>query len=116
VTVSNTSFAAGDIDRGLAKIVVATDVKNTGTVAGDEVVQLYVSQTGTSVARPVRELKGFQRVTLAPGVSKHVEFTIGHDELAIWGLDMRNAVESGTLSIWVGGSSVGGEPKTVELK
>jgi beta-glucosidase len=117
VTISSTSLAAADIDRGSAKIQVSADVKNTGTVAGDEVVQLYVSQTGTSVARPVRELKGFERLTLAPGASKHVEFTIGHDELAIWGLDMKNAVEPGTLSIWVGGSSVSsGEPKTVELK
>jgi beta-glucosidase len=117
VTISSSSLAAADVDRGLAKIQVSADVKNTGTVAGDEVVQLYVSQTGTSVARPVRELKGFERLTLAPGASKHVEFTIGHDELAIWGLDMKNAVEPGTLSIWVGGSSVSsGEPKTVELK
>jgi beta-glucosidase len=117
VTISNTSFAAGDIDRGSAKILVSTDVKNTGAVAGDEVVQLYVSQTGTSVARPVRELKGFERVTVAPGASKHVEFTLGRDELAIWGIDMKNAVEPGSLSIWVGGSSaVGGEPKTIELK
>ena len=116
VTISNTNFAAADFNRGAAKILVSADVKNTGAVTGDEVVQLYISQTGTSVARPVRELKGFQRVTLAPGASKHVEFTLGRDELAFWNIDMKDVVEPGTLSIWVGGSSVGGEPKTIELK
>jgi beta-glucosidase len=95
---------------------VSADVRNTGSVAGDEVIQLYVSQTGASVARPVRELKGFQRVTLEPGVSKHVEFSLGRDELAIWNIDMKDVVEPGTLSVWVGGSSVGGDSKTVELK
>ena len=116
VTVSNTSFSAADINRGASKILVSADVKNTGSVAGDEVIQLYVSQTGASVARPVRELKGFQRVTLEPGVSKHVEFSLGRDELAIWNIDMKDVVEPGTLSVWVGGSSVGGDSKTVELK
>ena len=116
VTVSTTNVGAAEIDRGSSKIVVSTDVKNSGAVAGDEVVQLYISQTGTSVARPVRELKGFQRITLAPGASKRVEFTLGRDELAFWNIDMKNVVEPGTLSVWVGGSSVGGDPKTIELK
>jgi beta-glucosidase len=116
VTVSNTSFSVADIGRGTSKISVSADVKNTGSLAGDEVVQLYISETGTSVARPVRELKGFQRVTLAPGASKHVEFTLGRDELAFWNIDMKNVVEPGKLSIWIGGSSTDGEPKTVDLK
>jgi beta-glucosidase len=116
VTVSNTSFSAADIGRGATKIAVSADVRNSGSVAGDEVVQLYISETGTSVARPVRELKGFQRVTLAPGASKHVEFTLGRDELAFWNIDMKNVVEPGKLSIWVGGNSVDGQPATVELK
>jgi beta-glucosidase len=116
VTVSNTSFSVAHIGRGTSKISVSADVKNTGSLAGDEVVQLYISETGTSVARPVRELKGFQRVTLAPGASKHVEFTLGRDELAFWNIDMKNVVEPGKLSIWIGGSSTDGEPKTVDLK
>lgn len=116
VTVSNTSFSAADINRGAAKITVSTDVRNSGSVAGDEVVQLYISETGTSVARPVRELKGFQRVTLAAGASKHLEFTLGRDELAFWNIDMKNVVEPGKLSIWVGGNSVDGQPTTVDLK
>ncbi len=116
VKVSNTSLAAADINRGASKILVSADVKNTGSVAGDEVIQLYVSQTGTSVVRPVRELKGFQRVSLAPGASKHIEFTLGRAELAFWNIDMKDVVEPGTLSVWISPSSADGEPKTIELK
>ena len=68
---------------------------------GEEIVQLYVNQRGTSVARPVRELKGFRRVALEPGQTRTVEFALGRDELAFWNIDMEHVVEPGELKIWV---------------
>jgi beta-glucosidase len=115
-TVSATKFSAADLNRGTAKVVVSAEVKNSGSVAGDEVVQLYVAQRGRSVSQPVRELKGFQRVTLAPGATKHVEFTIGRDELAFWNIDMKDIVEPGPVSIWIAGSSTEGTPQNIDIQ
>jgi beta-glucosidase len=85
---------------------VGVDVKNTGSVAGSEVVQLYIRNTAASVSQPVRELKGFARVALAPGETKHVEFTLGFDELNFYNVEIERAVEPTTYKIWVGGSSL----------
>lgn len=85
---------------------VGVDVKNTGSVAGTEVVQLYIRNTAASVEQPVRELKGFTRVTLQPGESKHVEFPLGFDELNFYNVDLKKTVEPTTYEIWVGGSSL----------
>jgi beta-glucosidase len=85
---------------------VGVDVKNTGSVAGTEVVQLYVRNTDASVEQPVRELKGFARVTLAPGETKHVEFPLGFKELSFYNVEMERTVEPTTYKIWVGGSSL----------
>ncbi|MGA3045794.1 MAG: beta-glucosidase BglX [Terracidiphilus sp.] len=86
--------------------MVGVDVKNTGNVAGTEVVQLYIRNTAASVEQPVRELKGFARVTLAPGEQKHVEFPLGFDELNFYNVEMQRTVEPTTYKIWVGGSSL----------
>jgi beta-glucosidase len=80
-------------------------VKNTGSRAGDEIVQLYIRELGTSVARPVHELKGFRRVTLAPGESKRLEFRLGGDELRFWNIDLEDVVEPARITVWVGPSS-----------
>ena len=90
---------------GPAEVHVTADVKNTGTVPGVEVAQLYIRNTGGSVEEPVRELKGFKRVTLAPGESKRVDFTLGFDELSYYNLDMDRVVEPTEYQVWVGGSS-----------
>jgi len=87
-------------------VTVAVDVKNTGSVAGTEVVQLYIRNTAASVSQPVRELKGFARVTLAPGESKHVELPLGFDELNFYNAEIKRTVEPTTYTIWVGGSSL----------
>ena len=63
---------------------VSVDVRNTGKVAGDEVVQLYLRDVVSSVTRPVKELRGFRRVTLAPGASTTVKFTLGTSAFAFW--------------------------------
>jgi beta-glucosidase len=85
---------------------VGVDVKNTGSVAGTEVVQLYIRNTAASVEQPVRELKGFARVALAPGETKHVEFPLGFDELNFYNVEVKRTVEPTTYKIWVGGSSL----------
>ncbi|HZF17852.1 MAG TPA: glycoside hydrolase family 3 N-terminal domain-containing protein [Steroidobacteraceae bacterium] len=92
---------------------VNVDVRNTGMVAGDEVVQLYIRDVVSSVTRPVKELRGFQRVTLAPGESKQLAFTIGPDALALWDKDMKHVVEPGEFKIMVGPNSM--DLKTVAL-
>ena len=94
-------------------VTVSVDVKNTGTRAGDEVVQLYLHQQVSSVTRPVKELKGFQRVTLAPGESRTVTFTVGPHELRMFNQDMKRVVEPGLFDIMTGPNSV--ELKTVVL-
>ena len=84
---------------------VRCTVKNTGTRAGDEVVQLYIRDVLASVARPVMELKGFERVSLAPGASASVTFTLGPEQLRMLGADMNWIVEPGTFRVMVGASS-----------
>jgi len=84
---------------------VSVEVTNTGARAGDEVVQLYVRDDAASVVRPVRELKGFRRVSLRPGETRVVRFALRAEDLAFYGLDMRRVVEPGTFTLWAGGSS-----------
>jgi beta-glucosidase len=84
------------------------DVTNSGTRAGDEVVQLYVSYpTTTGVPRPSKQLRGFQRVTLAAGETKTVALTLARDQLAYWDATAKAfAVQPGTVHLMAGGSSV----------
>src|SRR5580700_801357 len=88
---------------------VSTMVRNVGSRAADEIVDLYVRLQGTSVALPVRQLEGFRRLTLSPGQSQRVEFSLGRDELAFWNIDMQNLVEPAHVTVWIGPSSAEGE-------
>jgi len=88
------------------KTKVTVDVTNTGTSRGDEVVQLYIRDEVSSVTRPVKELRGFRRITLDPGRTQKVEFTLGPDELSFLNRDMRRVVEPGSFKILVGSNSV----------
>lgn len=108
------SIRAAAIRDGAAVTVTAT-VSNTGSRAGATVAQCYIRLTGTSVARPVRELKGFERISLGAGASKRVQFRLGQDELSFWNIDMRNTVEPAKLQIWISDDSVGGTPVTVTI-
>jgi beta-glucosidase len=85
---------------------VDVEVKNTGARAGDEVVQLYIHDQVSSVTRPVKELKGFERVSLAPGETKTVKFTLTPHSLWFWNADMKRVVEPGDFDIMVGPNSV----------
>jgi beta-glucosidase len=80
-------------------------VRNTGTRAGDEVVQLYIRDVLASVARPVMELKGFRRVHLEPDEQAEVTFTLGPDELRMLDTALRPVVEPGAFRVMVGASS-----------
>ena len=82
---------------------------------GTEVVQLYVQDKVGSVVRPVKELKGFQRVTLAPGETRTVTFELPVSDLAFWNIDMEYVVEKGDFNLWVAGDSASGEPMSFEV-
>jgi beta-glucosidase len=84
---------------------VALEVTNTGKVAGDEIVQLYIRDKVSSVTRPVKELKGFQRISLKPGETKTVKIDITPEHLAYHNIDIKFVVEPGEFEIMVGKSS-----------
>src|SRR5215813_8230725 len=84
---------------------VSVDVTNTGRVRGDEVAQLYIHQVVSSVTRPVKELRGFRRISLNPGETKTVEFKLGPKELSYLNRDMKRVVEPGTFEVMAGSNS-----------
>ncbi len=88
-----------------APLGVAATIRNTGTRAATEVVQLYVHDVAASITRPVRELKAFQRVTLAPGEAKVVRFTLRRDDLLFVGQRMQRVVEPGAFRLWIAPSA-----------
>ena len=102
---SNLRLASDAIGpRGETKVSV--DVTNTGKLRGDEVAQLYIRDEVSSVTRPVKELRGFQRITLDPGQTQTVEFTLGPEHLSFLNRDMHRVVEPGTFKLMVGSNSV----------
>ncbi len=86
-------------------LTASVNVTNTGKYAGTEVVQLYVQDKVASVTRPVKELKGFQRVALQPGETRTVIFSLPVSELAFWNIDMKKVVEPGDFKLWLGTNS-----------
>jgi beta-glucosidase len=104
------AIAAGDT------LNVSIDVTNRGTRQGDEVVQLYIHQRHGSAARPVRELKGFQRVALQPGESRTVRFALGPGELRHWNAATRDwLIDAATFDVWIGGDSTAELSTTFEV-
>jgi beta-glucosidase len=99
VTLSKDSIRAGET------IVASVEVTNTGDVAGKEVVQMYIKDVFASASRPVRELKGFDKVLLQPGETKTVTFGIGIDALSFYNQDMVYAAEPGEFKVYIGGDS-----------
>jgi len=86
-------------------VTVSVEVTNTGKVAGEEVVQLYIRDEFSSVTRPVKELKGYQRVRLSPGETKQVKIKLNTDSFAFYDREMNYVVEAGTFKIMTGNSS-----------
>jgi beta-glucosidase len=95
---------------------VSVTVKNSGKLAGTEVVQLYVRDLVGSVTRPVKELKGFQRVELQPGEARRVRFEISASDLGFIGPDMLYRVEPGAFKVWIGPDSTGGLEGDFEIQ
>jgi beta-glucosidase len=86
---------------------VNADVTNTGSLEGDEVVQLYIHQKAGSDSRPMRELKGFERITLRPGEMKTVTFQLSPAELGYWSTNAGKWIqEAESFDIWVGADSL----------
>jgi beta-glucosidase len=96
-------------------LTVSANVTNSGTVAAEEIVQLYVRLTGTSVAEPVRALKGFQRVSLGPGETKKVSFLLSAEAFALWDIQNVQRVEPCKVTIWVSPDSARGESVELEI-
>lgn len=101
---ANLKLDKSDIARG-EKVKVAVTVTNTGQLTGQEVVQLYIRDEVAKYARPVKELKGFEKIELAPGESKQVEFTLGIEELGYFHPNGTYVLEPGSYKVMVGGSS-----------
>jgi beta-glucosidase len=120
--LSYTTFALSDLAVSPATIpssgsvAVSVNVRNTGSRPGDEVVQLYVEDVVASVTRPIAELKGFERVTLAPGQSRKVTFTLDPSELGLYDENMKWVVEPGEIRVRVSNSSVGGMTASFEVR
>lgn len=86
-------------------LTASVDLTNTGKYTGTEVVQLYIRDNVGSVTRPVKELKGFRRVTLQPGETKTVTFNLPVSDLAYWNIDVKKVVEPGEFTLWLGTNS-----------
>ena len=113
--LSYTSFRFAELrlskDRMRASdsVTIAVDVTNSGSVAGDAVAQLYIHQRAGSASRPVRQLKGFERVALQPGETKTIHFSLGPNELQYWSPQAKAwVVEPGGFDVWVGEDSNAG--------
>ena len=109
--LSYTKFKIGNLQLSApripanGKLTVSVEVENTGARAGDEVVQLYIRDPVATMSRPVKELKGFQRVTLQPGEKRRVEFVLDREHLGFWNRELRYVVEPGEFRVMVGSSS-----------
>jgi len=108
--VSNARIKTGETAQ------VSVDVTNTSKLAGDAVVQIYIHQRAGSASRPVRQLEGFRRVTLAPGASQTLTFPLRPDELSFWSPQTKiRAVEPGTFDVWAGEDSTADLHTTLDV-
>lgn len=112
--ISNLRLSSASMPAG-GSLTASVDVKNTGSRSGDEVVQLYLHDQAASISQPVRRLRGFQRVTLAPGETKTVTFKLGRDDVGFYDNGGRFVVEPGTFDVFAGDSSTGGQHATFEV-
>jgi beta-glucosidase len=87
------------------EIEITVDIKNTGALKGDEVVQLYINDVISSTSKPVKELKGYERISLEPGEKKTVKFRLLPEDLSLFDRNMNVVVEPGIFKVMVGSSS-----------
>ena len=102
--IANLHLSAQSIGRN-GKVTASVDVTNTGSRAGDDVVQLYIHDPVASISQPIRRLRGFQRVTLAPGATQTVTFTLDTSDFGFYDNRARFVVEPGTIDVYAGDSS-----------
>jgi beta-glucosidase len=107
-SISNLSLSSQTMRANGAGITATADVKNTGSRRGDEVVQLYIHDPVASISQPVRRLRDFQRVSLEPGETKSVKFTLDASDVGFYDNSGRFVVEPGPIEVYVGNSSKGG--------
>jgi beta-glucosidase len=100
---------------GTPVLSVSAEVKNSGTRAGETLAQLYIRLDGTSIAMPVRMLKGFQKVALAAGESRKVTFAVTADTFAFWGAENKFGVEPAHVTVWIASNSAEGQSTTLEI-
>jgi len=100
---------------GKSVLQASADVTNSGSRPGEETVQVYVRLEGTSVAEPVRALRGFQKITLAPGETRKVTFELGPEALALWRIQNKFEVEPARVTMWVSPDSAHGTGATLEI-
>jgi beta-glucosidase len=120
--ISKSKLSAAELNQSLSgktgtrdALTVEATVSNTGSRAGEELVQLYVRLQGTSTAQPVRALKGFQRIALAPGETKKVTFHPEPDAFAIWNDRDQFAVEPAKVTVWISPDSASGSEVKLEI-
>lgn len=105
-----------DAKRSLnSDLTVGADVTNMGTRASEEIVQLYIRLEGTSTAQPIRALKGFQHVKLAPGETRRVTFRLGPDAFALWDDQNRYTAEPAHVKMWISTDSAHGSEATIDI-
>jgi beta-glucosidase len=118
VQVGNARLSAAELTKALDQranvgkpvMTASAAVTNSGSRPGEEVVQLYVRLIGTSTSQPVRALKGFQRVSLAPGETRTVTFELQPDAFALWNQSQQWVVEPATVAVWLSADSARGSP------
>lgn len=115
LTAAALNKSLGSASGASAVMTAETEIKNTGSRPGDEVVQLYIQLLGTSVAEPVRMLKGFQTVSIAPGETKKVKFELRPETFAIWNDRNQFAVEGANVNVWISPDSAQGSPAQIQL-
>jgi beta-glucosidase len=104
-----------DVSGKGTRVAASATVKNTGDRAVDEIVQMYVRLTGTSMEEPVRKLVGFQRISLAPGESRTVSFPLGADDFSLWDMENKLRVEPSHVQLWISPDSSRGLPAELEI-
>jgi beta-glucosidase len=115
VKVSKSSIPLAETRQGGPLVEATAVVTNTGNRSAVEVVQCYVRNLGASIEQPVRSLKGFQRITLAPGESKQVSFRLSLKELSFIGVDGKPTIEATHYTVWIGGSSLADQAAAFEI-
>ena len=109
--LSYTNFTYGNIElnkssiRPTETLTATVTVTNSGAVAGKEVVQLYIRDMVGSSTRPVKELKGFQKIELKAGESKKISFSISANDLKFYNTDLKFVAEPGDFKVFIGGNS-----------